>query len=549
MTYKSDNVKIKRPELYLNRLWCMGKKAIAWGCFVLVTVTVHATENNSAQDESQDKARALDESIRSVTSHVLTTETSEIVYSATAASLTVHDSQSRAVGKIFYVAYKQENLNGKERPLTFVFNGGPGAASAYLHLGALGPRRVVFNKGGSVAPPPARVADNPESWLAFTDLVFVDPIGTGYSRRVEQAGSNERDSDKRSPESGSSGQSHSRQRVWGVEEDSDILSRFIRNYLTEESRWLSPVYLVGESYGGFRVARLSRLLQSEFGIAPSGVTLISPVLDFGFLLGNDRSLWPWVSLLPSYAAAAAVHQKNGRLIDYQTDDPRASLADVERFAMTGYLSGLAGGVNRPDWIERAGNFAGLGQDILLRNRGRVRSGRFVKALLADKRRLLSLYDASITLIDPRPDIQSDVGRDFYLDQLNVPLISAMNHYIRENLNFKVAVPYLLLNKQVSRSWNWRSGIHGQQGFAEAVSDLKQAMSMNPDMQVMIMHGVFDLVTPYFASAIMINQMALDTQLVGNVRLRVYHGGHMPYLHKRSLGAMFKDAQQFYRQAL
>ncbi|SEN19915.1 S10 family peptidase [Nitrosomonas marina] len=547
MTYKSDNVKRKGPELYLNRLWCMGKKAIAWGCFVLATVTVHATVNDSAQAESKDKARAFDDSIRSVTSHILKTETSEIVYSATATSLTIYDRQSRPAGKIFYVAYKQEKLNGKERPLTFVFNGGPGAASAYLHLGALGPKRVVFDKGGVIAPPPARIADNPESWLTFTDLVFVDPIGTGYSRRAKQAGSNGRNSAKRSTESGSSGQSHSRQRVWGVEEDSDILSRFIRTYLTEESRWLSPVYLVGESYGGFRVARLSRQLQSGFGIAPSGVILISPVMDFGFLLGNDRSLWPWVSLLPSYAAAAAIHQQNGQLVDYQADNPRASLADVERFAMTEYLAGLAGGVNRPAWIEQAGNFAGLDRDILLRNHGRVRSGRFVKALLADRRRLLSLYDASITLLDPRPDVQSDVGRDFYLDQLNVPLISAMNHYIRENLNFKVAVPYLLLNKQVSRSWNWRSGIHGQQGFAEAVSDLKLAMSMNPDMQVLIMHGVFDLVTPFFASAIIINQMALDTQLVDNVKLRVYHGGHMPYLHKRSLEAMFKDAQRLYRR--
>ncbi|SER69798.1 Carboxypeptidase C (cathepsin A) [Nitrosomonas sp. Nm51] len=518
---------------------------LIWGALLLATAAVGAVENDAAQNKTANDVREFDVSNRSETSHILETKASKIAYTATAASLTVHDNQSRPVGRIFYVAYKQEQQNTKVRPLTFVFNGGPGAASAYLHLGALGPKRVVFNNDGSIATAPARLTNNPKSWLAFSDLVFVDPVGTGYSRKVEQSADGRHTPENHS-ESSPTRQTRSRQRVWGVEEDTNNLSRFIRAYLTEEDRWLSPVYLVGESYGGFRVARLSRQLQSGFGIVPSGLVLVSPVLDFGFLLGNERSLWPWVSLLPSYAAAAAIHQQSTR-INYNADDPRVSLAPAEHFALAEYLTGLAVGMNKPDWLEQTGDLAGLDEDMLLRSAGRVRSGRFAKLLLADRRRLLSLYDASITLIDPNPGGQSVAGRDFYLDQLNAPLTAAMNNYIRKNLAFKTAVPYLLLNKHVSKSWNWRSGIHGRQGFAEAVSDLKQAMSMNPDMQVLIMHGVFDLVTPYFASAIIIDQMSLDSQIVDNMRLSVYHGGHMPYLHQNSLDAMFEDARQFYQQ--
>lgn len=488
----------------------------------------------------------LDVSNRSITQHTLKTNGSRFNYTATAASITVHDKQSKPIGQIFYIAYIAEQQDQNPRPLTFVFNGGPGAASAYLHLGALGPRRVVFNTDGTVPPMPARIIDNPKSWLAFTDLVFVDPVGTGYSRVVKHDNSSKKNNG-RAHKPASSGKTTPQVQAWGVVEDTESLARFIRAYLTEENRWLSPVYLVGESYGGFRVALLSKRLQSNFGIAPSGLLLVSPALDFSFLRSDKHSLWPWVALLPSYSAVAAIHERSNEITD-EMNDPRASLLPVEKTAVTEYITGLASGKFLPDWLDQISKLIGLDKDALLRWDGRIPPARFVKALLADQRRLVSLYDGSITLIDADPSQQLLTSSDFYLDRLNAPVTAAFNSHIRDHLNFKTDLPYLLLNHDVAKSWNWRSGIHGQQGFVEAATALKQAMSLNPDMRTLVLHGVFDLVTPYYASEIVIKQMSLDARIRNNIQLKVYRGGHMPYLHQDALEAMFKDIVRFYKSA-
>jgi carboxypeptidase C (cathepsin A) len=505
-----------------------------------------APEKAQMQTELLSETAALDAANRSITSHTLLTEETKFDYLATAASITVHDKQSKPAGQIFYIAYTRKQPGEHSRPLTFVFNGGPGAASAYLHLGALGPQRIVFNADGTIPSMPTRIADNPKSWLTFTDLVFVDPVGTGYSREVRHDG-NSKQGIAGEQKSESHDSASPRSEVWGVEEDIASLSHFIRAYLTQENRWLSPIYLVGESYGGFRVARLSKQLQSNFGISPSGLILISPVLDFSFIWGNERSLWPWVALLPSYAAVAAIHERSNQL-SYLASDPRASLADLERIALTEYLTGLATGAFQPVWLDQISRLSGLDKDTWLRWAGRIPPARFVKALLADQHRLLSLYDGSIKLVDPDPTRQLLSGDDLYLDRLNAPVTAAFNSYVRDRLNFKTDLPYLLLNKDVSESWNWRSGIRGQQGYIETVTDLKQAMSLNPDMKTLIMHGVFDLVTPYYASEIVVKQMALDQRLSDNIQLKVYHGGHMPYLHQDTLDALFQDAVQFYKLA-
>jgi carboxypeptidase C (cathepsin A) len=534
---------MKKFDLDLRFLWIV---VIIWFCLLQVTIVMSAPEKAEVQSKLLGEAGMLDASNRSVTSHTFKAGEAKFDYTATAASITTYDKQSKPIGQIFYIAYKVEQQGGRPRPLTFVFNGGPGAASAYLHLGALGPQRVVFNADGTVPPMPARIVDNSKSWLVFTDLVFVDPVGTGYSHEVKHGGNSQKN-DKEERKSGHSGDVPSRSKVWGVKEDTASLSRFIRAYLTEENRWLSPIYLVGESYGGFRVARLSRQLQSDFGIAPSGLILISPVLDFSFIWDNERSLWPWVSLLPSYAAIAAIHKRSNQT-NYQANDPRSSLAEVERAALSSYLGGLAAGTLKQDWLDQTSRLIGLEKDTLLRGVGRVTPARFAKALLADQHRVLSLYDGSITLIDPEPAEPLLASRDFYLDRVNAPMTAAFNSYVRDRLDFKTSIPFVLLNEEVYESWNWRSGIRGQQGFVEAVSDLKQAMNLNPDMQVQIVHGIFDLVTPYYASEILIKQMALDPLIHNNIQLKVYHGGHMPYLHQGALDAMFEDVVRFYKLA-
>lgn len=490
-------------------------------------------------DTRPTQTRALDTAYQSVTQHQLRINGKVSAYTATAGSLNVTDDKSKLIGNIFYISYTRKHKTGT-RPLTFVFNGGPGAASAYLHLGALGPQRVEFADDGSVLPMPARLSDNAQSWLAFTDLVFVDPIGTGYSRELKKADA----TDGKREDADKSSQVAQDPHAWGVAEDADALARFIRTYLTREQRWLSPVYLAGESYGGFRVARLSRLLQADFGVAPSGLVLISPALDFSLLWGDERSLWPWVALLPSYAAAASVHQRS-EAVTYDPDNPRGSLGEVEGIVLSDYLSGLAGNRTK-GWPAQAGKLTGLSADTVERWRGRIPPARFAKALLAEQRRLVSLYDATITLIDPEPTAAVLTHGDPYLERLNAPITAAFNHYVRKHLAFKTDLPYQLLNEEVFESWNWRSGLQGQQGFVEALADLKQAMSTNTDMRVMIVHGVFDLVTPYYASEIAVEQMALDPAIKGNITLKVYHGGHMPYLHQHSRQALFEDAARFYR---
>jgi carboxypeptidase C (cathepsin A) len=516
----------------------------AWHCFFQPAEGAYAQEEEAKTAPSAlNGAVVLDASNGSTTQHSLKIDNKKIDYTASAASITVQSEQSAPVGRIFYISYCVQQKGQGKRPLTFVFNGGPGAASAYLHIGAIGPQRVVFNEDGSVPPMPARIVENSKSWLAFTDLVFVDPIGTGYSREIKQDQSTVQENNE-SKTLKFSDNPTGRAKAWGVEEDIDSLARFIRTYLTQEDRWLSPIYLAGESYGGFRVARLSELLQSDFGIALNGLVLISPALDFSVLWGDERSLWPWVALLPSYAATAAIHQRSEQTT-YVAEHPRESVAKAEQFAMTDYLTGLAAGSLEQDRFNLLSRLTGLDAQDVKRWAGRVPPVFFAKQLLSDKGFLVSLYDGSITQIDPNPARQILAGGDPYLDSLNAPVTAAFNSYVRNQLNFRTDLPYLLLNEAVFESWNWRSGIQGEQGFVEAVTDLKQALSLNPDMRVFIAHGVFDLVTPYFASEIAIRQMGLHQLIRNNISLNIYHGGHMPYLHRKSLDAMFEDADRFF----
>jgi carboxypeptidase C (cathepsin A) len=504
-----------------------------------------APDKEAPPAATADEPDVLDAAYSAVTRHALKVGKKRLEYTATAASITVMDREENPAGRIFYIAYRLDEKAESNRPVTFVFNGGPGAASAYLHMGALGPRRVVFNDDGSVPAMPVEIADNPHTWLAFTDLVFVDPVGTGYSRAVgpEDAG-NGNGAGAASGAPMSSGASPSQAQAWGVEEDADSLARFIRAYLTREERWRSPVYLAGESYGGFRVARLSRLLQSDFGIATSGLVLISPALDFSMIWGDAFSLWTGTAQLPSYAAVAAFHGKGGP-DGFSEQALRESLADVETFALTDYLSGLAGGEFTAPWLEKTSRLTGLDADTLSRFSGRVPLSRFVKALLSDQRLVVSLYDGSIAMVDPDPASQMLYSAP-YLDRINAPFTAALNSYVRSELDFKTDLPYLLLNIDVNRAWNWQSGINGRQGFVEAVVDLKDAMSINPHMRTLVVHGAYDLVTPYFSSELAIRQMGLHPDIRDHIRLEVYPGGHMPYLRLDSLEAMSGDAAAFYQ---
>lgn len=451
-----------------------------------------------------------------VTEHSLTlADGRTLAYSAEAGLLTLSADERTPAGHMFYTAYRVESE--AERPLTFVFNGGPGAASAWLHLGLMGPKRLVFGDDGAPPPPPARLTVNPESWLAFTDLVFVDPVGTGYSRAE-------------SPPEG-----EGENLFWGVDQDLGALGEFMRLYLTRQGRWGAPVYLAGESYGGFRVAALAARLPEEAGIALSGAILISPVIDYGHVRDSRFGVLPWVLRVPSLAAAA-------RFWERAEGDP-ADLGAVETFARDRLLPALTGQGDRGAiWRDLAARI-GLAPEMVAGWGGRIPIDVFARELMGESGRLVSVYDASLDFLNPEPPGVGTV--EPLLELLRPPFTAAFARYVAEDLDWHSDLEYRLLDERTHARWDWDSGMPGHQGHVGAGDALARAVTLQPDLKVWILHGRYDLVTPYFASAVAVAQMDLAGPVRDNVRLSVYDGGHMMYTHDPVRRAVSADAAAFY----
>lgn len=485
----------------------------------------------------------------STTEHTLTLSDRRIRYAASAKWQTLFD-QEKPVAEMFYVAYIAEADESTTRPLTFVFNGGPGAASAYLHMGALGPKRIYFDPKGGLPKPPVRVVDNLESWLSFTDLVFIDPIGTGFSRSLPS----DKDNQDASSESAKPKENDQPKEVefWEVERDLKALGEFIQRFLSRRKRWLSPIFIAGESYGGFRVAKLARKLQQEFGIGLSGAILISPALEFSLLGGNDYNLTSWATLLPSLAAAAAHH---GRAQWAGTPgDLSSHMVAAEVFARKSLIPLLAMGdtiaaEERQSAYQQMADLIGLPLSLIERQSGRIDIEVFARELLRDRQRIVGLYDASITAIDPFPDRTIYQGIDPTLDGLDRLFTGAINSHLRDTLGVETDLTYHLLNLETFKAWKFDLKGELKQGFIGAVDDLRVGMTLNPHMQVYITHGFFDLVTPYFASNHLASLMRLDPEIRPNLTLKHFQGGHMFYTWDDSRQEWFTQMQTFYRDAI
>jgi carboxypeptidase C (cathepsin A) len=452
----------------------------------------------------------------------------EIRYTATAGMLPVRDGKGETQAEIFYVAYVADPPS-PERPLTFAFNGGPGAASAYLHLGALGPRRLVFAPDGTIPSPPAQLVDNEDTWLAFTDLVFVDPVGTGYSRTTDQS-------------------EDARKRFWGVEQDGNAMAAVIRLYTARAGRSLSPKFLAGESYGGFRAALLAHKLQGETGIAPSGAVLISPALEFSLLSEDDYQAVTWITHVPSFAAVNLATAKGVG----DRDALAASLHDAESFAAGDYLTYLAAGSSAGREREQAvwkrlADLTGLPPAIVEQARGRIGSGTFIKEYARAQGRLLSRYDGTVSGPDPYPTSTRPRGPDPILDRSVAPWTSAFIAYVRDELGYRTDLPYRLLNREVGGRWDYGTTA-SHQGFAGVMDDLREARALNPKLRVMIAHGLTDLTTPYFGTRYLLNQMP-PMPGAAPVDLKLYAGGHMMYMRPDSRRALAADAASLYRDAV
>jgi carboxypeptidase C (cathepsin A) len=458
----------------------------------------------------------------SVTQHSMRLDGADLPYTARTGFLPLRDGKGTTLANIFYVAYQREPQDPK-RPVTFVFNGGPGAASAYLHLGTIGPKVVAVSARGELLGPPSRLVSNDASWLGFTDLVFVDPVGTGYSK--VSTGKSEED-------------------FFGVEQDTDTLADFIRLYLIDAGRMSSPVFLTGESYGGFRAATITRALQKTRGISPSGIVLISPALEFALLYGEDYDPLPWVLSLPSYAAVNLEAQGvTGR------EALASSLKEAEHYALGDYLVALASGMEQggEEASTAVARLTGLPVEVVRRNFARIPPGIFVKEFARAHGQVLSRYDGSIGGPDPNPASTWPRGPDPVLDA-TVPLwTSAFVQYAQDELGFKSDATYRLLNREVRGKWDFGTS-PTRQGYAGVLDDIQNARAANRALEVFIATGYTDLITPYLAPSYLVNQLP-PLEGASPIVIEDYAGGHMLYLRPDTRRALKRDVEAMYEKAL
>jgi carboxypeptidase C (cathepsin A) len=449
----------------------------------------------------------------SVTEHAIDIPSGRLAYTATAGTLSLIDQSGERSAAMFYTAYGAKGAEPSRRPVTFVFNGGPGAASAYLHLGLVGPRILDFSAANR-DPSAARLEDNPNTWLAFTDLVMLDPVGTGWSRAAKPDGANA---------------------FWHVDRDAESLAKTIALWLANNGRSASPKFLLGESYGGFRAAKVARALQREQSIAVSGMFMVSPLVESGLIFGGTRFALGAALQLPSLAATEM--ERKGTF-------SRDKLAEAERFALTDYLSTLAGPPPAGDaahaFYARVAAVTGLPEDVVARARGFIRDA-YVKNLRASDHQIVSRYDATFAAADPYPDQQTARGPDPLLDGLTRVYGSAFSNYARDELGFKTEMTYILLASDIAGKWDWgRAG----RGNASVADDLRELLALGPSFRFIIAHGYSDMVTPYAVSRYVLDHLPPIGD-PSRAQLRTYRGGHMFYIDPKSREAFTADARTFY----
>jgi len=462
----------------------------------------------------------------SVTHHKITVGGKPLAYTVTTGKLPIKNEQGETEAEIFFMAYTLDGVSDRsKRPLMFSFNGGPGSASVWLHLGALGPKRVKMRADGMMPSPPYQLVDNPYTWLDQVDLCFIDPVGTGYSRATK-------------PDLG--------KKFWGVEGDLASVGEFIRLYLTRYERWASPLFLVGESYGTTRAAGLSGYLVDR-GIAFNGILLVSSILNFEtarFTRGNEL---PYTLYLPTYTATAWYHKKLPA--DLQARDLKSVLAEVEAFSAGEYSQLLAMGSSitadqRAAGIEKLARYTGLDPSYLDQSDLRVDIGHFTKELLRSERRTVGRLDSRCTGIDDRV-VGETPEYDPSMAAIRPPYTAMMSQYVRTELNYKTDLTYYILGGGIG-PWDWGSA---NNGFADVSPSLRAAFSRNPDMRLFVASGYYDLATPYFATDYTLSHLMLEPAERARVVTRRYEAGHMMYIHEGELARLKQDVAEFIRGSL
>jgi len=482
--------------------------------------TKEAREAKESPSEPRKEKGKEPEEKRVETEHTVTIAGRKISYKAVAGTILLRDEEEKPTASIFYIAYTREGIEDvSKRPITFSFNGGPGSSSVWMHLGMLGPRRVRLADDGGALPPPYELLDNEYSLLDDSDLVFIDPVSTGYSRAIPPKDA---------------------RKFHGLREDTASVADFIRLYVTRNQRWGSPKFIIGESYGTTRAAALSGELSRRLKMNVNGIMLVSTVLNFqtlDFSAGNDL---PYVLYLPTYTTTAWFHKK------LPPDLQRRSLADVydtaEAFAAGEYQAALFSGssldsVKREKVIEQYARLTGLPTNYVNRANLRVSLSRFAAELLAPEHRVIGRYDSRYKGY-VRDRLSNRMEQDPSFEAVAGAFAATFNNYVRTELNYETDLPYEILASV--GPWNWDQ----TNGYVDVADTLASALTRNPFLHVHVSSGYYDLATPLFATRYTFEHLNIDPALLGNITLDTYTAGHMMYLNLPDLKKSKADLARF-----
>jgi carboxypeptidase C (cathepsin A) len=463
----------------------------------------------------------------SVTDHTVKIGAQTISYRATAATILLKNEKEEPTALIYYTAYtRSDTKDAAQRPIAFVYNGGPGSASVWLHMGAFGPKRVVTANAEPTPPPPYQVADNAGSLLDKTDLVFIDPVGTGFSHAVGKAENKD---------------------FWGVDSDVKSLAELITIYVSRNDRWNSPKFLIGESYGTFRSAALSNYLQTHDGVYFNGIVLISSVLDLGTISFNPGDDQAYIFYLPSYAATAWYH----KVLANRPDDVHSLIEEARQFAQTEYASALMKGSRlsaseKADLAKKISRYTGLPEDYLIKANLRVNLPQFMEELQRSRGLTTGRLDARFSGFTY--DLLGEFANsDPQSDAITGAYTAAFNAYVRDELKFGQDKKYHTGSDEAGNSWEWKHHAGDNFGFPGSPNvegDLIQAMLTNPHLQIEVENGIYDLATPFFATEYTMEHLGLPEKLQKNIHLQYYDAGHMMYLHEEDLAKLKTNVAAF-----
>jgi len=487
--------------------------------------TLAAPAETEKKDDKEKKEEPKDSV--SVTQHTASIGGKEIKYTATAGKLVMKDDEGKPKALVFFTAYTKNGVEDlSQRPLTFAFNGGPGSSSVWLHLGMLGPQRVKVADDASQSPPPYALEANPYSLLDLTDLVFIDPVSTGFSR----------------PAKGENGD-----QFHGFEEDIRSVAQFIHDYVTKYGRWRSPKFVLGESYGGIRAAGLSGYLRDRYNMALNGVIMISPALNYetiGFAFGNDL---PYILFVPGYTAAAWYHKALPG--DLQALPLAEVVKQATEFAMGDYTLAMMKGQSLGDEeynavAEKLARYTGLSKDYVKRARLKISMQRFAKELLRDRGKVVGRYDSRYQGIDA-DDVGETPEDDASASAVFGPFTAAINDYLRNDLKVEDERVYEIISDKVHP---WSYGRYNSR-FPDATNTLRQTMSQNPYVKLFVASGYYDLATPPGSVTYSLDHLRLPKEQQKNITQKFYEGGHMMYIHEPSMKQLRADLEAFYKSAL